>query len=356
MSIMNTIPTTCAGFRVSSLCVQDPFELSHNVAKGMSKSHRSHLHQCLKSSHATLKQLLSVEGKTGSTRQDVIPVFSRIHAVEQSKKPLTLCTLSLSLEVISRLLLKTTPYVELAHRLQELDMQNLHTHHLLNYIVLKALTMRLEEDFDFTVCLKTDACEPPPGSFRPIAPHSSPPHTQILPEEMEKVSHGQQRKRQRPLEEADEDSVKEVEHESQCGEEDEDEVRIVHDSVKRSKVARDEKTAENLLYHLTEGSERSVFLCTAVRETWTNCRRQRREKKKMASCSPSNAFDQTMSELGDSLPSLSPSLVFTLALGEQKVAIGSVHTIIKLQATHIKYSQSLQNFYAFFKKWLLHIT
>lgn len=356
---MNTSPPSCAGFRVSSLCVQDPFELSHNVAKGMNRSQMSHLHHRLQSAHATLKELLSAEMGSGSSRQDVISVFSQSCTREQSKKPLTVRTLTLSLDIISRLLLKTTPYVELAQRLQELDMHNLHTRHLLNCIILKALVMTLEEEFDLSVCLKTDTCDLPPSSPLKCSPQSSRAHRYILTQKMERVGHGQQRKRRRLPEEAEEEGIKKVEHEPQCSEKEEGEMRAVYEDVKRSKVARDEKTAENLLYHLTEGSERGVFLCKAIRETWTHCRRQRRERRQnpMASGSPSHAFDQTMSDLGDSLPSVSPCLIFTLALGKQEVEISKgVCTTVVLQATHIKYSQPLQNFYAFFKKWLLHIT
>ena len=328
-----------ARFRESSLCVQDPFEHVHNVAKNMSKGPFTCFHQNLKSSYVKLKELFDAE-RAGEDAQDFFSLFLQsCKSAFTSLKPPSR-NLSLTMDAMQYVLRRTAPYTELAHQLREIDVSNDHTRQLLSSVILSGLSSIVVNDFHFNASL--EAVE---QSIQEAQPHS--PSPLILPShssmQVKENNLCQQRKRKHPTKENEAglgDSTSEGEHDKSEGN-------------KRQKLAENVMPVDELLSQLSEGVQDSVVLCTAHTETWVHCRRRKREKERLSS--PSNSISKAVSDLADSLPSIPPCLVFTMALSEPTVTGSSSENTLTItfRAADVKYSHSFLQFFAFFKKWLL---
>ena len=313
---------------MSSLCVQDPFERSHNVTKSI-KSQSAQLLQALRSSREVLRQVL--EGESPNMRQDLLPVFRQSEVASPGKRPTASHTLHLSADTVHRLL-QGTQYAALADRLQELDLRNPHVRCTLDRLVLRALAQQLEREFGLSVQAErqpeTASSNLPPSS--PLLLHSA--------EDggcMESDSPGQQHKRRRPREEEEEgEEGMEVEKRWEGG--------------KKLRLAGQE-SAEQLLFRLAEGLG-AVLVCSAVEESWQHRRRRRRkgEQREATSCSP----ESSVGGLAASLPALPPCLVFTLTLPSNPSPSNHL-TAVTMCASHAMFCQSFQQFFAVCKKWLL---
>ena len=317
-----------AGFRVSSLCVQDPFERSHNVTKSI-KSQSAQLLQALRSSREVLRRVL--EGESPNMRQDLLPVFRQSEVASPGKRPTASHTLHLSADTVHRLL-QGTQYAVLADRLQELDLRNPHVHCTLDRLVLQALAQQLEGEFGLSV-----QTERQPET----ASSSLPPSSPLLPSAedggcMEADSPSQQHKRRRPREEEEEGM----------------EVEKGWEGGKKLRLAGQE-SAEQLLFRLAEGLG-AVLVCSAVEESWQHRRRRRRkgEQREATSCSPESSVGRTVGGLAASLPALPPCLIFTLTL-PRNLSPSNHLTAVTMCASHAMFCQSFQQFFAVCKKWLL---
>lgn len=319
------------GFKVSSLCLQDPFERSHNVTKNLKAPHLPQLLHAFQSSLKILKELLEGEQIAPGTRQNVLSLFKPTESAIPRKKAAAVHTLHLDTGTVCRLLCGTR-YAALAGRLEELDLNNTFIQWTLNHVILQSLAVQLEREFGFRVHAESPAASS-------ISPASSLPPTNIA------VADGSahQCKRQR----------KEVEGEvsSEEGMEVEEEGLVEvggEQGVKRKRLAEQE-SAEQLLFRLTEGEwSGCTLVCSAMEESWIHRRRRRREKQKQASCSPSNTVEQ-----GATASSLSgPCLSFTLT-SPSNPSPGNHLAVVVLHATDSKFQHHFQQFFAVCKKWLL---
>ena len=312
------------GFKVSSLCLQDPFDRSHNVTKNVKAVHLHLLIQTLQSSQPELRELLSHEETTPLTRQNVLPLFkhSQTSTTTTEKKRSGHHFLQFNIDTMS-CLLHNTCYAALSGRLQELDLSNLLVHRKLSHILLEALAELLEREFGFRVHSESHGSAT--NVVLPLAPVCR-PHcsANIL-------------KRQRP----DEEEVMEVE-EGQGdggGEGRGEEGGEGQEKVKRQRLVNVE-SVENLLFRLTEGQGSDYTIeCSAMEESWIGRRRRRRaiqQQPGLASFSPET---------------VSPCLSFTLST-PYSCTVVSNYTVM-LQATEPMFQSSLQQFFSVWKQWLL---
>ena len=310
---------------MSSVCLQDPFDRSHNVAKNMKAVHLQSLLQALKSSQSRLQELLTHEN-TGP-QQNILSLFTETEPVPATARS-PLHRLQLDMAAASRLL-QDTCYEALAGRLQELDLSNKLIRRTMDSVVLQALAGKLETEFGFKVhskrlgVLSTASVSPQP-----------------LQEEAAVQSSGHAtRKRQRtPTAEGEEEEEMEVEGEGE-GEEGE--------GVKRQRVEGAE-SAEQLLFCLTEGKGLECQMeLSAVEESWIGRRRRRREKQRQTISSPEATVSHEMTT--------TPCLSFTLSmlLNQQPQCHTEYSTTVTLQAADPKFQISLQVFFSVCKNWLL---
>ena len=317
------------GFRVSAFCVQDPFELGHNVTKSMNAAHLARLVQALRSSRQLLAELLDSEQSDPSKRQNILSFFRppANHPLPDQHATAT-HSLQLDLQIISRLL-HNTRFAALQGRLEELDLSNGFVHQQLNHVLLHSLTHHFLEDFgvksqfpDFSEVCKTP-CE------TPGVPH--PPQTEVEV----KTSLALQRKRERSTEEGGEEEM-EVEVEEGGG----------GFEVKRRRLDRVE-SAEELLCHLTEGEAlTSRAECVAEEQSWLGTRRRRRQQQREDGGSAS-ASPQTPSP-----PPATHCLSFFLLVPFQHQS--NTTTTVVLQASHPKFKLAFELFFSVFKKRYFH--
>ena len=315
-------------FRVSSLCVQDPFERSHNVTKNVGPAHLPPLLQALRSSLSLLTELLDSEQTAPGTRHDALSLFKQTGPSPGSgKKTAAMKTLPLDASTASWLLCNTR-YTALADRLHELDLHNPLIQHTLDSIVLHSLAQHLEEKFGFRV--HTVRQQEAVAAY--IAPPPSPGPSPSLPspDTLCSVHH---RKRQRAAEEEEREERMEVEEEGggeggQC------------ERVKRKKLV-EQGSAEQLLFRLSEDDECGCMLeCSAMERNWIGRRRKRRMQQRQGSCSHGSATEEA-----------SPCLSFTLSSSSSPSPDNHI-TMVTLQVTDPMYHQSFLQFFAVCKKWL----
>lgn len=314
--ISNNSGGQSTGFRVSSLCVQDPFEQTHNVTKNMKASHLSPLRQAFESSEKILRHIMTNEL---TARQDVLSLFKQQTLPVPDKKRATGYSLDLDAATAGCLLLNTH-YTALANRLSELDRSNGSVQCMLNHVLLQSLALLLQREFGFRV----HAAEAQEESLPSI------PCTHPLDLE---VPAGKQRKRQRPSEECEE--VMEIDEDLGGGE------------VKRSRLSEQE-SAEQLLFRLAEG-ERAGYtvVCSAMEESWLHRRRKRREKERLGSASSGDAVPSTPTPT-----TTTPCLSFTLTSIPTPTSL--YLATVDLCVTDPTYQQSFQQFFAVLKKWMLY--
>lgn len=302
------------GFRVSALCVQDPFEQNHNVSKNVKSSLLPPVRQAFQSSEKTLRDMISSEL---TARQDVLSLFKQQALPLCGKKGAAVHSLNLDSATASHLLLDTR-YAALADRLSELNVKSAHIRSTLSHILLQSLALKLAREFGFQVSA-AEAQE----DMSCASPLSCVPPTHMM------VPADKQRKRQRPSEEFEEGMEVDEEEEGKV------------ERIKRLRVSEQE-SAKQLLFDLADGEEGSGYtlMCSAMEESWIHRRRKRRKKERLASASSETAEPMTTPT--------TPCLSFTLT------SVPSFHlATVVLSISNPVYQQPFQQFFAILKKWLL---
>ena len=319
-------------FRVSSLCVQDPFEHSHNVTKNVGPAHLRPLLQALQSSLSQLADLLDSEQSTPDTRHDALSLFRLTEPSPVSgKKAAAMKTLHVDISTASRLL-HGTCYAALANCLQELDLHNLLIQHTLDRIILHSLAQHLEREFGF----KVQTIRQQEAVSASITPYLSPG---LCPSLLDKVYSAHHRKRQRMAEEGEGEGEEGMEMEEEGGGESGESGEC--EGVKRKRQT-EQGSAEQLLFELTAGEEcGSTLECSAIERNWIGRRRKRRMHQGQASSSCEAVTEEEAP----------PCLSFLLSSSSNQPP--SDHfTTISLQVTEPMYQESFLQFFAVCKKWL----
>ena len=340
------LPYRGTGFKVSSVCVQDPFEQSHNVTKTMKIVHLNHMLQVMRSSQQTLKQLLNNE-------QQQTPVAPRPHDILSLFRPSEMPAtpnrandehlIELDISTASHLL-HDTQYTALEGRLEELDLTNLIIQHKLCYILVYSLAYHLEKEFDFEfrsiqdeeTCDMTsssvsiqdeETCDMTSSSVSIQDEETCDMTSSSVSIAGDNVSCStQSRKRCRALEE--EDEMMDVEDRSDEG------------IIKRQRITgHAESSAEQVLFSLTEGQRSDCRLeCIAYEASWIDRRRKRRHP-------------QTQSTQHKELK---PCLSFILSANINQHRMrgdGSLATF-RLQLTDLNFQSAFHQFFAVCKKLL----
>lgn len=278
------------------------------MSKNVKSSLLPSLRQAFQSSEKNLRAMMINEP---ISRQDALFLFKQQTPPRYFTKGPAVHSINLDSTTASRLLLGTH-YAALADRLSELDIKNDHVRCTLSHVLLQSLALKLEREFGFQVHV-AEAQEDV---------SSASPLSRVAPTDAV-VPTGKQRKRQRPSEEYEEGM-----------EVDEEEV------IKKPRMLEKE-SAEQLLFHLTDGGVSGYTLvCSAVEETWIHRRRKRREKERLTSASSATAEPMTTPT--------TPCLSFTLT------SVPSFHlATVVLHINNPLYQQSFQQFFAVLKKWLL---
>lgn len=304
------------------LCVQDPFELSHNLLKSLSKLSFAKLTANMKSAATVLAQ--QIESKEGS----LLEIFNTEHyknaAVRVVSAKSLLKTLFFSKDDIAGLLGQIEELKELANRLDELDLSNKATLHSLCLVVLRALATRLETEMKFVISpVQTDEAMEEDDDLeetkKDMEEDNDLEETKKDTEEemvqevsqtieqpavtkdvsMEEKAPDTHRKRQRS--EAEEEEEDSLEANTSQGAEDKVVEEEIKDDVKRCKT-ESKVAALDLLQQLTSSGGAESYLCTAFENTWMSKRRNKRH--------PHHQQQQaTRPPLLDALPALNTPVI-----------------------------------------------
>ena len=291
------------------MCVQDPFELSHNVTKSMRPANLAQLQRAMRRSHQLLTDLLHQEQSLPTSRQDILQIFKPSAQLPPPPPSTAGHSVELETAVLSRLL-HNTQFSGLEERVGDLDLGNSFVCQRLNHVVLHSLTHHLQEVFGVRVQFQQQGV----GAVAPGPPQRKPELLEMAP--------AGARKRERSVEEM------EVEGGELEGAE-----------VKRQKLEFEE-SADDLLLRLTEReSLQSKAECVAMEDGWAGGRRRRRrQQQREAGPAPSMT----------SSPTTVPCLAFTVSVST------NIHsgTIVSLQTSDPKFKLPFEMFYSACKRKL----
>ena len=325
-----------AGFKVSALCVQDPFEHSHNVTKGIGPGHVGQLLKALERSQLLLTQLLQREH---SSQQDILQLFNPPSSAELTSPTGPSGTAAHSVELTSETashLLLHSQFAELAGRLAELGLNNESVSQRLHHVILHSLTQHLQDEFGVRVQFRQQERSPAISS-QPSTVIGQ-PSAVVSPPNLACVSQptAGERKRERSMTEEGEEE--EMETEGKGG---------AVSEVKKQKFDSEE-SAEQLLFRLMEGEALSCQAdCVALEQSWIGSRKRRREQMRQGSHSyPAKTTPTTPN---------SPCLVFTISVGPTTTTTsssGDIIATIVLQSTDSKFKIPFEMFFSACKRKL----
>ena len=148
------------GMKISPLCVQDPFDLLHNVTKAVTPSTLNALVEEMKQAALVMDNLLSASPSLHNLgilslfvcQTPTSPSFS---SPEKSLK--TNYQLHFSLKMIEKLVSKVPAAVGLSECLSTLDIKSPYTRDKLSRAVIRCLVCLLENELEF-LCILNDEC------------------------------------------------------------------------------------------------------------------------------------------------------------------------------------------------------
>lgn len=363
-------------FRVSPFCIQDPFDLSHNVTKSLNQSSFVTLKQKLRTSYLVLREQL--QGQQECARpSSLLPLFgsehTRVDIHREARSNLRI--LMFPPNRMSCLFEKVDAFRPLANRLHELDLSNSEVTRKLSFGVLKAILVILQQDLSFS-CTATPEhihthSQPGDSSKQSIGDDVPQELSEELcrqeEEEMEVVSDDSKQPAevapQEPsAEEHPESTVPQVEE--MVSEESDDTSR------KRQRSSQDEQFGEtpkkakvstvtpaldvlrSALGDLKEEQIPNSYICTAYFNTWVHRRASSRQQER--SNSTDSDLAASIGSLGQSLPEVAPLVQFSLSVTMETQPQGGTvpknRVTVKLAPCSSQYAPEFSTFFAFFKK------
>ena len=361
-------------FKVGSLCIQDPFELTQNVAKNFSHGSMTRLKKQLTTARDTLRErlYLAVPGGMSQTEAGLLAVLdqdrkdtataasSEVDLRGQDiagspERPLLTKVLHFTSAGIASLLQRVASLEALGSSLTELDLSNSAIARRLAAVVLKALTHFLKQEvnidctpvhsghtgalletFDTRHTSSTQQTQDHESEQAPLTSDpSASPQAQPTDMECDTVDYV--------------GLVSEAIHKRQC---------VVADADARNpKRARLQSEPQTLALDLLLGEAEGAALayhCTAYSTTWVHRRQARRQTLQTPREPSTGAADLPV-------PTEKPVLEFLLLADDEKLVsmepsnsppLNCVLTV-QLQATESLYSKEFALFFAFFKKLVL---
>ncbi len=345
-------------FVVSPVCIQDPFDLHHNIGKLFTKSMYKILEKRLKIAAYILHQELQKEANAESDEKgSIMALFHRAHYAQvasllASLNPELSRVVVLTPDNVTRLLKRTDGLNRLVELVEQLELTNPETVRSLTIAVVRAMAVTLQQDLGF-VCQpaekQTDwlAGGPTPsvpdgGVTGGVSLGTVEAAGDVLPEPGEAEMEGQsachleeeegvRKKRQRPEE-------------------------TLVEGTKKAKLSSG--SAADLLLTAVAGME-DRYTCTAHSNCWlhrrTALRKLKKKQRQQASGEVGGAAPPSLVSLGHSLPDLPPVLQFHLSSHDLQ-AVDHAHIpeggvlAVKLTASDSLHASEFSSFFAYFKK------
>ena len=374
-----SVPGKSMWFKVGPLCIQDPFDLSHNVAKSFSHGSMAHLRKQFTIARDTLRKQLHLEAagdvsQTGASLLAVLDPSQRDQGTAASPGVgLSGQAAAVSSERLTRLLHFTPARIVsllqrvdslqlLGSSLQELDLSNLAIVQKLAAVVLKVLILILKQEVNIDCTPvhrnKSSGCA---GSLldtchvavtqqthesvtldpTPQLPEHTPPPSggaQAPPTAMECDTVD--------CEGLSSEAIRKRQYVVACAE---------AKNPKRARLQSEPQTPVlALLLSEAEGAA-EAYCCTAYSTTWLHRRQARRQPLRHPGAPSAEAAVLPV-------PTEEPVLEFLLATDENLAAAvdpsssppHSTLFTVELQATQSLYSKEFAQFFAFFKKVVLY--
>lgn len=303
---------------LSSLIIQDPFELDHNLCKSLSRAHYTVLLRYMKLAATILRE-----------KNSVMALFvEREYEDAETKLFSETRKLIFSPDELTTLLQRDQTLAKVAECVGQLDLHNIAIHQSVSRLALKAVSFYLTNKLKFkcTPCSTTEqqAMEQQCGDA--IGPSNSEPDLMMSKEDSssnlqssvstdkelveEREDHGSQVDANGQSERAAEVLHRKRAHSSDDDGEDDE---LVSDETKRARKRRDSVTPLDVLHQTQPEQLSEAYHCLAMSDTWTHRRQKQRQQRKAA--------DEKMetSELTDALPCLPPLLSLKLSLDTSQI-------------------------------------
>ena len=350
-------------FRAGPLCIQDPFELSHNVAKSFSHGSMTHLKKKLAISRDTLHKQLHLEATGGVSQTgarllavlDPDPASPEAGVAVSPKRSMLTRLLHFTPSRIASLLQRVESLRALGNGLEELDLSNLAIVRKLAAIVLKVLVLTLKQEVNMDcspVCRGKSNTSGHVGDTCQIqhAAVAQQTHESVMLNPTPQLPSGGTQTPPTGMECDTVDCMElasEAVRKRQCVA-----AGAEAETPKRARLQPEPQTAVlELLLSEAEGAP-ETYHCTAYTTTWLHRRQARRETLQRPSAGAAVL----------PVPCEGPVLEFLLLVSDGGLAavdrsssppLNTLFTV-ELQATRSLYSKDFAQFFAFFKKMVLY--
>ena len=353
-NLTESVPHKVRTFKISSMCVQDPFELSHNVTKSLSPETFATLLEEMNRAFRIMSGLVAsgvtASGQSSFQSGSFLCLFDpHTHALfprAALKQPKLTHCMFLPLGKVASLLEKVPTVSPLVEHIGRLNTSSQHVASMVGVVVLSAIIQLLEHDLGFECAPMRDVV--PPSSL-PSNPYVGSPTASGTPESVFSVGSqalhaGASRKRS---------------HDSETLSMDEDVVFMDDVTLDEPKRARTVPENEDPSFALlsqhalnAEGLLRpSCYRCTAHAKTWLKRRQLRRQMKNKESSVNQDGVRPLLSPSSSSA-SVRPVLEMVVS-----VDVAHPHQVkdaicaIKLVLVDKSFVSDFQLFFAFFKKF-----
>ena len=345
----STPPRKQASLKITPICLQDPFELCHNVTKSLSKV--AFFQDMLTASRVILQEQLQLEKSVADpsvTGGNLFALFdqaqyqwvaSRLPAKDQRRSKFLMLTAT----HIAGLLQKVSALKLLGERLGDLDLSNECLVGKLADVVMQALVAIMEDQLKFTCEAETVYPSSADCSAMEIGVESTLPQA-VGGEAPQDIGRGGDMEVEKMVEGP---STAEEDGGTRKRQRTEQHSEGTHsEEPKRAKLFP-VPVALQLLCSAVRGTE--AYLCTAHTNTWLHRRKAQREQQHQGGASITALPPPETPDLQFSLSSL------TSASNELKgVSVPSeTIAIVKLMPTELQQRTDFSTFFAFFKKLII---
>ena len=344
--------TSKARLKMTQLCVQDPFELSHNVTKSLPKV--AFFQDMLCVSRDILQEQLQLES-TATGSGNLLALFDQTRyqsiASKGYKDPKMSRYLMFTTHRVAGLLQRVETLRPLGERLAELDLKNKKVGKKLADVVVKVLLSILEEELKFVCEVKTRDSSEPPNIEHPVGTFAM---ELSVEGDMPAVVTGSE------LEEKMEEGSTVVtplmvgEGEPFMGEEDSgtrkrqpSEPEATLEEPKRVRLSPAAPQALDLLNSAAAATDEKMCMCTAVSNTWLHRRRVQRHQQDQRDVSPTPQHPVLQFSLSSHKPTAH-------RLRGLNMPPGTI-TVIKLTLKEPNQIADFATFFAFFKKHIFSV-
>ena len=330
------VPERYKKFKVTSLCVQDPIELGHNVGKSLSPKKLEILKKAMQKSCMIVEELIQMPNSNILSLFGYKQTQPLLHSI--TDLPRTHRIIPFNKERIISLFSKLPCLAELACHIKVLDTTSEYLKSRVRIVVLRALVSILENDFGFSCASVTEKSVP--EKMQPLT---------LDPSEQVTAEHVKSRSlllTKRPREDEED---KEVETEETV--EDWVDESVVEGQQKRVRLESDMGQSPTAMLErqcLTDDNKDfpSMVRCTAAANTWIHRRQMKRQQEKGQSAFATPNHPPVLQFVMTSLDPKSDPYMLDATQADvwiEMCVIEDVDIMIK----------EFHTFYAFFKKLVL---